>query len=176
MGWLESGIDLNEAEDVAQHTFETSTIALVILDSTEQKLDDEKTLRMALIHDWAESVTGDLSKEMTEQIGTQAKKEIEEKALEALLEHVSQIRRRNEYSEILKEYNRGKTLEAKLVKAADKISILMEANKIAKPEKNSEKLEKIWKKTREKLVPFVEDFPVLEDLLQDLDADSVFAR
>ncbi|KXB05849.1 hypothetical protein AKJ52_02940 [candidate division MSBL1 archaeon SCGC-AAA382C18] len=171
IGWLKSGINPNEAEDVAQHSFETATITLLLGDSLDMGIDSEKALKMAIIHDWAESVTGDFSKDLTDQIGEEMKEEIEEKVLKNLLEEEDKIPKRKEYLNLWHEYSKEKTKEARLVKIADKLSILIEANNLVKNGKSSRELKEIRKKTRDSLNPYVDDFPIFKDLLQNLDED-----
>lgn len=171
VGWLESGINPNEVEDVAQHTFETVSITLLLGESSRRDIDMEKALKIATIHDWAESITGDFSKDLTEQIGEKMKEDIEENILKSLLSNGEKVDRlKDEYLDFWREYCKGKTIEAKLVKIADKLSILIEANKLSK-KKSSKKLKEIRKKTRESLNPYVSDFPILTDILRDLDED-----
>lgn len=167
LGWLESGIHPSEAEDVAQHSFETSTITLLLADSLEEGVDSERALRMAIIHDWPEAVTGDLSREVSEEIGPEVKEKIEEKAMEDLLE--KGVLDRKGHLEIWREYSERKTKESRLVHAADRLSVLVEASELFRRGERSEKLKEIWKTVREELNAFVEEFPVLEDLLPRLD-------
>lgn len=48
-------------ESVAEHSFRTAVLAMVVVDEFGLKVNKEKLLKMALIHDLAESVTGDLT-------------------------------------------------------------------------------------------------------------------
>lgn len=55
-GWVRSGIE--NPESVAEHSYEVALIVSVISD--QLGLDHSKLVRAALIHDLAESVTGDI--------------------------------------------------------------------------------------------------------------------
>lgn len=167
MGWLEGGINPSEVEDVAQHSFETVTITLLLADSLDEGIDVERALKMAVIHDWPEAITGDFSREISEQIGVEFKENIEEKVMENLLE--SDISGREDYLEIWKEYSEMKTKEARIVRMADLLSILFEADGLFRRGERSEKLREIRETSREELDPFIEDFPILGDLLEGLD-------
>ncbi len=57
-GWT-TKLGISSPESVADHTFSMSTIAMVLSDL--QKLDTQKVLKMSLLHDIAESITGDLT-------------------------------------------------------------------------------------------------------------------
>lgn len=56
-GWLDRGIPPEAAESVADHTFRTALLAWLAADDG---LDRDRVLKLALIHDLAEAVTGDL--------------------------------------------------------------------------------------------------------------------
>lgn len=169
MGWLESGINGSEAEDVAQHSFETAAISLILADLLEEEIDSEKVLRMAVVHDWAESITGDFSKDMSLQIGEGVKNRIEEKAMENLLS--SDVIRGGDYLRIWKEYSEGKSRESKIVFLADRLSILIEASRLLDEGKRSRKLGEIWEAVRKEISPYIEEVPELEELLKKLDRE-----
>lgn len=175
MGWLEGGIDPEQAEDVAQHTFITATITLVLSDSVEGGLDSGRALKMAVIHDWAEAITGDFSKRVTSLLGGEEVKEnIEEKALEDLL--LEDLSTREIYLELWREYSENETREAKLVHVADRFSMLVEANRLFRKGEKSEKLMGIWNTVRCELEQYVETFPVVEELLETLDENRPFSE
>ncbi|MDH5624081.1 MAG: HD domain-containing protein, partial [Candidatus Bathyarchaeota archaeon] len=56
-GWVDAGIQ--QPESVADHTFRTSIVCMIYADM--EGLDQLKLLRMALIHDLPEAITGDLT-------------------------------------------------------------------------------------------------------------------
>lgn len=58
-GWVDRGIPANEAETVADHSFFTMLIAWVVAHD-DQSLDANKVLQLALIHDAAEAIAGDI--------------------------------------------------------------------------------------------------------------------
>lgn len=167
MGWLEAGLNPSEAEDVAQHTFITSVITLLLSDSLERDINIERALKISIIHDWAETIIGDFSARVTSLIGKEVKEDIEEKAMEEFL--LDKIDNGRNYLKLLKEYSENKTPESQLVHAADRISILVEANYLFKRGENSEKLKKIWRSVRGELETYVDVFPILENLLEDLE-------
>lgn len=58
-GWIDRGIPVAEAESVADHTFMTACMAwLLALD--DDTLDASRVLQLAIVHDLAESITGDI--------------------------------------------------------------------------------------------------------------------
>ncbi len=173
MGWLEAGVDPGEAEDVAQHTFITAVIALILSDSMEEEVDSGKILKMAVVQDWAEVVTGDFSERAISLLGgRELKNEMEEKALKDLLSE--DLPERNFYLEIWREYSRNETREAKLVHVADRLSILVEAARLFERGENSKKLKEIWTDVRDELESYFGDFPVLKRLMEHLDGEYSF--
>jgi len=58
---LAKKLGLKNPESVADHAYCVAAIAMVLSDS--KKLDSEKILKMAILHDLAESITGDLTPE-----------------------------------------------------------------------------------------------------------------
>ncbi len=169
MGWLEGGVDPSEVEDVAQHSFETCAITLILADSLDEKIDVERALRMAIVHDWAEALTGDFSRDISESIGSEMKENIEESVMEEILS--SEIPNREAYLDSWQEYSNRESKEAKLVRIADLLSVLAEASELSRIGKQSKKLEEIESTTREELSTFFEDFPFLEDLVEELEVD-----
>ena len=59
-GWKEK-IDVLHPESVADHSFSAAVMAMIFSDL--KKLDTEKMLKMALLHDLSESITGDFTPE-----------------------------------------------------------------------------------------------------------------
>jgi len=84
----------------------------------------EKMLRIALLHDWAEARVGDMPRTATLYFGPEARKQAETAAFSDLTEHVDQ---NAIYSTFYHEYEERNTLEARLVKAADVIDLLVQA-------------------------------------------------
>ena len=58
-GWLEHGIQESVTESVADHSFGVAFLALILANDVDPSLNQEKLLKMALLHDYSESVIGD---------------------------------------------------------------------------------------------------------------------
>ena len=56
-GWKEK-LEINHPESVADHSYAVSTMSMILSDLEE--LNTEKIMKMALLHDLAESVIGDI--------------------------------------------------------------------------------------------------------------------
>lgn len=62
-GWILAGVDKSQSESVAEHSFGTALISLLLAKQCEQngiKIDIGKILTMAILHDLAESETSDV--------------------------------------------------------------------------------------------------------------------
>jgi putative hydrolase of HD superfamily len=58
-GWLENNISTKYCESIADHTFGVAFLVLILADEVDPSLNHEKLLKMALLHDYSESVIGD---------------------------------------------------------------------------------------------------------------------
>ena len=131
-GWISHSISLQDVESVADHTFTTSLLAMLLADLEAErgvKIDAEKVLRMAILHDLAESLTFDISREYLEYIGPKGeamKREIETTAWEHIVKGMEQPTLAREYAAIQKHYVANETNETKIVHAADSIDILLQ--------------------------------------------------
>lgn len=172
IGWVESGIEPRKAEDVAQHSFETSSITLLLAQKVEDEIDVDRATKMAVLHDWSESVTGDYSKSQTKSIGESKKIEIEKKSMEKILP--DSLSDSGAFLEIWEEYTEKKTKEARLVFVSDRLSILLEINYLTNHGEKNKKLKKIGEDVRSELTDFTDEFPFLTNLLESLDQDTPF--
>lgn len=168
-GWLESGVELDKAEDVAQHTYETVSIVLILVQEAVEEIDTQKVLKMATIHDWPEIVTGDFSKKQTEKIGKDKKRKLEKSAFKKILEECESSR--EELVKLWEEYDDKNTKEAKLVFVADRLSILLEINHLNNRGIENKKLKKIGEDVKSELLDHIDEFDFLPDLLKSLDYD-----
>ena len=169
-GWLLCNVPLADAEDVAEHTFDVTAIALLLTDELERqgmRVDRERTLSMAIVHDWAEASIGDFPYPALEHLGPLGtKKRIESRALEDLL---SELPNRRKYLGLWREYSDKRTLEAKLVHVADYFSMLVQALKYRERGNRSSELEELWHAVKRDLEPYVREFPWMKELVAELE-------
>ncbi|KUO39331.1 MAG: hypothetical protein AVW06_04160 [Hadesarchaea archaeon DG-33-1] len=165
-GWLLCNVPLSEVEDVAQHSFEVATITLLLADELERsgmKVDYKRALSMAVIHDWAEALTADFPYTALKYLGSEdVKKRMERSALKDLLRSLP---RRDEYSKLWQEYSDKRTREAKLVHAADYLSMMVQAIKYREGSNRSRELDELWLAVRTDLEPYVKEFPQVKKLV-----------
>jgi len=138
-GWLLRGVV--DPESIAEHSFGVCLVATLLIDDLRARgmtVDGERVLRMALVHDAAEAFTGD--------IPMPAKTEKLDAALEeaegALLANVLST----EQLALWAEAEAGKTLEARIVKAADKVQMLVKALIYEKQRRG--RLDEFWTNTK----------------------------
>jgi putative hydrolase of HD superfamily len=80
---------------------------------------------MALIHDLAESLTGDIT---PEAMNKKKKRKLENEAFNKIIEKIKTKRHKNRYSELWSEYQSGKSFESKCVHLLDKLEMVIQAN------------------------------------------------
>ena len=119
-GWLLRGV--NPCESIAAHSFGVVTCTLLLVDALRAEgrtIDGEKALRMAVIHDAPEAAMGDIPKPVKTVALKSALAEVEEKLAAHLLTP--------SVFEDWKAFELGDSLEARIVKAADKIHMMAKA-------------------------------------------------
>ena len=135
-GWVDVGIQ--QPESVADHTFRTSIVCMIYADM--EGLDQLKLLRMALIHDLPEAITGDL---------TPSKKTEEIKGREdAAINHILGLlpkKQREKYLIDWNEYREGKTKEAKAVRQLEKLEMALQAKEYEKAKSTGQSLKRFIK-------------------------------
>lgn len=124
-GWV-SKVKAEDAESVADHTF--SMCALVMLLSDMLGLDTQRAMKMAILHDLAESILGDY---MPGDVSAGQKILQEKKAMESILSGLPR-KTRSEYETIWLEFLENKTEVAKFVHRVDKLEMALQASVYAK--------------------------------------------
>ncbi|MBN2422569.1 HD family hydrolase [Candidatus Woesearchaeota archaeon] len=160
-GFIYSGFKRNEADSVAAHSFNVAAFSYLLARELKSQgiegieVNPEKTLKIAVLHDMGESITGD--------IGTWVKvlaegkfEEVENKAFKLLVRNLSN---KEELVNLFKEYNKLETIEAQIVKLADALDAIAQGintpgarledwkladKKIIKNKIKNEKLRKIF--------------------------------
>lgn len=106
-------------ESVADHSFRLSIMALLLSD--EFDLDKNKCIQMALIHDLAESITGDITPH--EDMDKAEKYETEKNTIISLFKGI----KAGNLIELWKEYEKCESQEAKFVNELDKLEMLIQS-------------------------------------------------
>ncbi len=123
-GWVRKGV--SDPESVAAHSYGVALLSMVI--ASREGLDAGKALKMALLHDLPEAVSGDLTPRDKEY---KRKRAIEEKSMEAIVSSLPQGLR-SEIVALHKEFEDCRTPEAKAVETADKLDMVLTASEYEK--------------------------------------------
>jgi putative hydrolase of HD superfamily len=126
-GWTLRGLP-NGTESVASHTFGVCVTAMLLADEVKARgieVDCARVLRMALLHDWAETRIGDMPRTATLYFGAEARKEAETLAFAEIVSEAGSAE--TEYKSLYQDYEQRQSIEARLVKAADIVDLLLQA-------------------------------------------------
>lgn len=118
-GWGLRGI--GDPESVADHTFRVCLLALVLSRRAEPPLDRERCLALALVHDLAECIVGDITP--YDGISTGEKHRREGEAMARFAGMLGD----DELPRLWEEYQAGETPEARFVKDLDKLETVLQA-------------------------------------------------
>lgn len=104
-------------QSVAEHTYCATIIAHVLAGMVKQPVDKHKLLLLCLFHDLAEARTGDLN-----YVNKRYVKAFTHQAMEDIGQNIPFGK---EMAGYMAEYEKGETLEAKLVHDADQLELLL---------------------------------------------------
>ena len=160
IGWLLRGV--RDVESVAAHSFGVAFIAMLLADRARARkipVDVERVLRMALLHDLTETRTGDLPSTIKRYFEPSTLKAADEKIVKEIFAGIGSLG--EIYFELWQDYEDRASLEARLVKAADKLDLLLQAYEYEMG--GAQSLQEFWESADE-------DFAALgiEDLIDDL--------
>lgn len=145
-GWLQRGIPA--AESVAEHSFGIAALALV-LTAADASFNRERVLAMAVVHDLAEALLGDLPLSARRLIGESAKRDAERRAMAELC---AALPGGDHLILLWEEYAAGATREARFVKALDRVETLVQA--LAYERAGNRSLDEFWMNASEGLTEF----------------------
>lgn len=121
-GWAVRGVP--RPESVADHSHGVALITLLLLDLVDEPLDRGRALAMAIGHDLPESVTGDLSLGASRLLPPGVKHAAEVAALDELL---TDLPFAAAWRDRWHQFEAQETSEAKLVRDADRLDLLLQA-------------------------------------------------
>ena len=120
-GWVNNGI--SDPESIADHMYRAAIMALV--SPLPLGVDRDRCIRMALVHDLAESIVGDITP--FDGIPDNEKHSMERHAMMVLGEFLDESVA-IEINQLWEEYEQGQSPEAKYVKDIDKLEMLLQAS------------------------------------------------
>jgi putative hydrolase of HD superfamily len=158
-GWITRGVKIEHAESVAEHTLSVAMLSMFFADFLQERgydINGEKVVKMAILHDIGESLTFDINKRHLEKlgkVGEKLKEEIEAKSIQLALETIPEKSISRNYTEfLLKEYAKARTLEAKIVRAADCFDILTQIIEYEKMGYLPSLFNDLWEETKKRII------------------------
>ncbi len=114
-GWSFAGV--KNAESVAEHSWRASLIGIVL--AKMENVDENKVVKMCLLHDFAETRTGDVNRVNDRYIEDKGERRAAEDILSGIF--------KNEFLKIVEEYDEKETREAIIAKDADLLELFVQA-------------------------------------------------
>ena len=124
IGWQKKA-DISNGETIAEHMYRLAVLSMIISDL--RNLDTEKILRMSLLHDLGEIITGDLTPDEKIEVGIQDALKLEEEGLKQVFNEIPK-KLQDQYIALWKEIHLQETDEAKLIKSLDKFEMAIQAS------------------------------------------------
>lgn len=121
-GWILRGLAPSECETVAEHSFATAMLCL-LLAGRHPELDMLKVLKLALVHDLGEAYVGDITPQ--DRVEKSEKNRLESEAVNKIL---SRLPGGEALIEDWLEYERQQTPEARFVKEIDRLELALQAS------------------------------------------------
>ncbi len=140
-GWRFQGI--KDGESVADHCYRVSLLSMILADLLKThgvSLDAEKVMRMALLHEVAEARIGDIPFPALEYIAEDVKENGEKAAVKSMFGAFGDVGEK--YIEIWEEFESNTSVEGQLVRAADKLELMIQAYEYEKI--GYRNLDKFW--------------------------------
>jgi len=132
-GWKEK-LEIINPESVAEHSYSTAVISMILSDL--EGLNTEKIIKMALLHDLAESITGDI---IPDNMAKNEKVRKENIAMKQILKNLPD-KIAEPYFEIWNDYQKKISEEAILLHDIDKLEMAFQAKFYQKNGISKEKL------------------------------------
>ncbi|OWK60765.1 5'-deoxynucleotidase HDDC2 isoform X1 [Lonchura striata] len=143
-GWVYRNVA--EPESVSDHMYRMAMMALV---TEDKSLNKDRCIRLALVHDMAECIVGDIAP--ADNIPKEEKHRREETAMQQLTHLLSEDLRREIY-ELWEEYENQSSAEAKFVKQLDQCEMILQAFEYEELEKTPGRLQDFFDSTAGKFV------------------------
>ncbi|XP_021989566.1 5'-deoxynucleotidase HDDC2 isoform X1 [Helianthus annuus] len=120
-GWVKR--DVAGPESIADHMYRMGLMALIANDAPGVNRD--KCIKMAIVHDIAEAIVGDITP--SDGVPKAEKSRREKEAIDHMCKLLGGGPRAEEIHELWMEYEENSTTEAKVVKDFDKIEMILQA-------------------------------------------------
>lgn len=143
-GWIDK-LSIDKPESVADHTFSMAMMGMIFSDL--ENYNTEKFLKMILLHDLAESVTGDMT---LEQISKEEKTVLENNTMKKILNDLPASLQK-QYGILWEEYQSNNSKEAKVVHQIDRLEMALQAKIYSNEGHSTEKLDSFFNSARNEI-------------------------
>ncbi|XP_066229406.1 5'-deoxynucleotidase HDDC2 [Saccopteryx leptura] len=157
-GWVYRNVE--KPESVSDHMYRMAIMALVTKDD---HLNKDRCVRLALVHDMAECIVGDIAP--ADNIPKEEKHRREEEAMKQLTQLLSKDLGKELY-ELWEEYETQSTAEAKFVKQLDQCEMILQASEYEDLESRPGRLQDFYDSTAGKF-----SHPEIVQLVSELEAE-----
>lgn len=120
-GWLRAGVPEARCESVAEHSFMVALLSLLVAEDRYPDLDAARVVKMALLHDLAEALAGDIT--LHDGVPREEKVRRERDAMGAILRGLPG---EEGLLATWEEYESGATREARLVRQIDRLEMALQ--------------------------------------------------
>ena len=121
-GWLKRSVPDSACESVADHSFSTALLCLFLADNCFPSADRDRIVRMALIHEAGEVYAGDIT-----PVDGVSPEEKHARERDSALRVFAGLPQAPEYLALWEEFEENLTPEARIVKQADRLEMLLQA-------------------------------------------------
>ncbi|XP_075213570.1 5'-deoxynucleotidase HDDC2 [Lycorma delicatula] len=157
-GWVLENV--KKPESIAGHMYRMAVMSF-LLDGNDNKLDRAKCMELAVIHDLAECIVGDLTPYCGVTPEEKHKREV--KAMEELASLVGSCG--GNMIGLFKEYEEQRTPEAQFVKELDRFDLILQAFEYEKEESRPGSLQQFFDSCKGKF-----SHPLIVGLVKELDS------
>ena len=120
----------------------------MIASFSNESLDTNRCIKLALIHDLAEAKVGDITPHCG--VSDEEKYKLELSTMEQIQSMLGQLLAGDEILDLWKEYEEGSTTEAKLLKDLDKIEMILQAQEYEAEGSSEKSLDQFFTSTEGK--------------------------
>ncbi|XP_008560668.1 5'-deoxynucleotidase HDDC2 [Microplitis demolitor] len=142
-GWVLRNI--TDSESIASHMYRMAVLSFLV--DTQENLNKQRIMQMALVHDLAECIVGDITPYCG--VSAEEKHKREDNAMMEICQLLGS--KGSEILEIFREYESQESPEAKYVKDLDRLDLISQAYEYEKRDGTPGKLEEFFTSTVDKI-------------------------
>jgi len=168
-GWLHSGVPGYAVKSIALHLLDTAIISMFITGMFREngyKVDGEKVLKLALIHDLPEVRTGDTALPYKKYFGREIIKKGER---EAFIDIIKIHNIPGNYLETYDAKSENSDIEGRIVSISDIISMLMECINLKRQGIKTVELEQLYENCKDDFINLTKNYKFLSYILDDVE-------